>query len=273
MMDPPDLPRSAPVMPVADVDQPSVELPSGEPRTGDAVDRARDGEDERAEDPPALSRGGDGPPPGDEVAGEEPGRSGGGWGPGRIVVFGLVVALVGMALGYVVSRPRPPGATSVDVGFVQDMIDHHDQAVLMGEAVVSKPNVDPLVRSFAQEVVRDQRWEVGVMDAWLQDWGQARGEPDRTVMGWMGMPVPLVQMPGLQSEAAMEQLRAADGREADRLFLTMMTDHHQGGIHMASYAATHASQAKVRELAQIMVTNQTSEVRSYQLAMAQLGLS
>jgi uncharacterized protein (DUF305 family) len=171
------------------------------------------------------------------------------------------------------SRPRPPGATSDDVGFVQDMIDHHDQAVLMGEAVVSKPNVDPLVRSFAQEVVRDQRWEVGVMDAWLQDWGQARGEPDRTVMGWMGMPVPLVQMPGLQSEAAMEQLRAADGREADRLFLTMMTDHHQGGIHMASYAATHASQAKVRELAQIMVTNQTSEVRSYQLAMAQLGLS
>jgi len=81
------------------------------------------------------------------------------------------------------------------------------------------------------------------------------------------------QMPGLQSEAQIEALRAATGREADRLFLTMMADHHRGGIHMAEYAADHASQHKVRDLAQLMVTNQSSEVREYQLTAQRLGLA
>jgi uncharacterized protein (DUF305 family) len=254
-------------MPAADVDQPSTELPNGS-----AVDEISDQAGPTVQ-PPAAAPGDDGFPPGNEVDDDEPDRFGGGWGAGKVAVFGVVVALVGMLAGYVVSRPDAPGATSVDVGFVQDMIDHHDQAVLMGEAMAIKPDIDPQVRGYAQEVVRDQRWEVGVMDAWLQEWGRQRGAPDRDVMGWMDMPVPLAQMPGLQSEAAMDQLRDASGLEADRLFLEMMTDHHQGGIHRAAYAATHASQKKVRELAQVMVTAQTSEVRAYQAAMARLGLS
>jgi uncharacterized protein (DUF305 family) len=196
---------------------------------------------------------------------------GGRWSFGRIVAVVAAISLVAFGFGYLVGQPRSPSANSVDVGFLQDMIDHHDQAVQMAELVVQKPDIDPVVRSFAQEVVRFQRWETGEMDAWLQDWDLTRGDPERRVMGWMGPSLARAQMPGIQSDAQIEALRAATGRDADRLLLTMMADHHRGGIHMAEYAAAHASRGKVRNLAALMVKNQTSEVREYQLTGQRLG--
>lgn len=210
--------------------------------------------------------------PGDQVEVDED-DVGGSWSFGRIVAVVIAISLVAFGFGYLAGQPRSPGVNSVDVGFLQDMIDHHDQAVQMAELVVQKPDIDPVVRSFAQEVVRFQRWETGEMDAWLQDWGLTRGDPERRVMGWMGPSLARAQMPGIQSDAQIEALRAATGRNADRLFLTMMADHHRGGIHMADYAAAHASHGKVRDLASLMVKNQTSEVKEYQLTAQRLGLA
>jgi uncharacterized protein (DUF305 family) len=39
-----------------------------------------------------------------------------------------------------------------------------------------------------------------------------------------------------------------------------MVAHHQGGIHMASYAAQHANVSEVRAMAASMVTGQQEEI-------------
>lgn len=228
--------------------------------------------------PPApAATAGDGPgaaPPGDEgpeLRTDEGGRDL--WTVGLALLVAVLAAAVAFGGGYLVGRPDRPDADSVDVGFVRDMIDHHDNGVLMAESIVQTPDVDPVVRTFAREVVRWQRWEVGMMDGWLRDWGWERGDPDRTAMTWMGMAVPADRMPGMQDDDALDRLREATGREADRLFLTMMREHHEAGVHMAEQAARHAGRAKVRDLAQLMATNQAGEIREYDLALQRLGLA
>src|SRR5262249_14346546 len=151
------------------------------------------------------------------------------------------------AVTYLVSdRGDQPNA--VDVGFLQDMIDHHDQAVTMSMAVIGRPS-DPTTQSFAREVVIYQRREIGVMDTLLPDWGDGRGNVGRTAMSWMGMPSPVGAMRGMQSADGIAQLGTLTAKDLDKAWFTMMRDHHLGGVHMATYAAQHAHTKKVRELA------------------------
>ncbi len=76
----------------------------------------------------------------------------------------------------------------------------------------------------------------------------------------MNEPTPVDRMPGLASDADIDKLLASSGKEADQLFVDLMTAHHQGGIHMAQYAAAHANESEVRRFASGMVTGQTGEI-------------
>ena len=84
----------------------------------------------------------------------------------------------------------------------------------------------------------------------LVDWGYDRDDRSDEAMAWMGMPVPLEQMPGLLTDEQMDQVRAARGAELDALFLDLMAEHHRGGLHMAAEAAETASDDDVRRLAE-----------------------
>jgi uncharacterized protein (DUF305 family) len=195
-----------------------------------------------------------------------------GWPFGKVFVLALAVGLLGLVAGWVVAQPDRPSESGADVGFLRDMIDHHDQAVYMAQITIAKPGTDPTVRAFALEVMIDQRWEIGRMDAWLDDWGILRGDPDRRAMTWMGMNTTVGDMPGMQPDDEVQQLLDATGEDANRLFLTMMRDHHQGGVHMAKDAEEHAKVKKVRELATTMATNQATEIREYEQVMVRLGI-
>ena len=144
-------------------------------------------------------------------------------GPARltVVLLALACTVLGYGLATVVSTisSRP---NDVDVGFTRDMLTHHDQAMTMSLLLLDKPDIDHLVRDFAFEVLIIQRREVGIMDTYLAEWGKNRGDPDRMSMVWMNMATPIAQMPGMQSDEQMRQLRDATGPDAERLFLTMM---------------------------------------------------
>lgn len=186
-------------------------------------------------------------------------RAGLSW--GRVVAVAVVIGFFGGAVGYVIGVGRPPSTDSVDVGFYRDMTVHHDQAVRM--AVIELQNGEnPTVRSFAQEIVIFQRWEMGRMYERLQGWGVTT-DPPTTVMAWMGMPVPASAMPGLATDQEMRALQQSRGADADAQFLLLMAEHHRGGAHMASYAADHAQHADVRALARTMARNQIAEIAEF----------
>jgi uncharacterized protein (DUF305 family) len=181
----------------------------------------------------------------------------------RVIALAAVMIFVGFGVGYAVTAPRHPGAHSVDVGFLQDMRFHHDQAVGMALILLEKPTdgANLNLRVIAQEILLDQQLESGTMVAILGSWGQdsARDE-DVPAMQWMGLPVPQDQMTGIATPAQIVQLKVATGAAADKMFAELMTAHHEGGIHMALYAEEHASTAGARRLAHSMVVNEQSDI-------------
>lgn len=192
-----------------------------------------------------------------------------GWVIGALAVVLALLLGVGGVLVY--QKAMTPGAGSVDVGFMQDMTTHHQQAVEMA-SVVAENGDDADIRAFAREILAFQQYEVGYMEALLEDWGQWPFPQDRTAMEWMGMASTPADMPGMQPEAKIEQLADAKGKDVDALFIPMMIDHHRGGVHMAEYAAKHASDPRVRDLAQRIATQQAGEIADFQRAAKRLGV-
>jgi uncharacterized protein (DUF305 family) len=185
-----------------------------------------------------------------------------------------VVALCALSgvVGFIVGSGSPPGRDSVDVGFLLDMSVHHEQGTQLANLDLIN-GVTEDVQVYAREVLRDQSYEIGLMQFQLGEWGFAREEAGPQAMGWMGMPVPLTEMPGMATEQQLDLVRAARGRDADALFLRLMEDHHEGAIHMAAYAAEHADDEDVRRLAARIEHNQRLEIEELRNAGARTGLT
>lgn len=180
----------------------------------------------------------------------------------NVAVLVLAAAVLSAAVGWFVgSADDDPGATSVDVGFLQDMRTHHEQAVRMASIYLTvAPDGDVYLRDIAREIQFGQAMEIGRMIEQLRSFGAAESNESDTAMAWMGQPVPDDRMPGLANDADIARLAEARGAEADRIFAALMILHHEGGLHMAEYAAQHATTSKVRSFAAAMVRGQTSEI-------------
>lgn len=68
-------------------------------------------------------------------------------------------------------------------------------------------------------------------------------------------------MPGMATNAQMDQLRGAKGKDAEILYLRLLTEHRKGGIDMSEAAAEMTQTEQVRRLAQSMVESQQEEMR------------
>ena len=195
--------------------------------------------------------------------------------PPRAVAVALAAAFLFLAgsVGYVAgmrsSEDRPSGA---DVGFLVDMIAHHEQAVEMSKIALSRPMPEG-VTSFALEVLSDQRYEIGLMEATLTRWGEPVTDDDGIVMAWMDHAMPDDEMPGLASPEDMDRLSDATAPEAiASLWLELMTVHHEGGVHMADAGAARVSDPAVRALAKRIARNQRIEINEYAAVRTRLDL-
>jgi uncharacterized protein (DUF305 family) len=188
--------------------------------------------------------------------------------PWKLAVLAVALVFLGVAAGFAYheTRSRPPGAGSVDVGFLQDMRWHHDQAVKMAYVYLRKPSADlnPALVTIAGEILLSQQLESGMMVQMLRSVDQPEANESGTCMAWMQMPAPCDRMVGMASDDDLQALGDAQGAEADRIFTQLMLAHHQGGLHMAEYAQQHASRADVRELAHSIVVGQQGEIDELQ---------
>jgi uncharacterized protein (DUF305 family) len=156
------------------------------------------------------------------------------------------------------------------VGFVSDMYDHHQQALQMATVAVNQGTTAP-VRTLAAKMIAGQQLESGRFLQFLDGHGLAPGEPDRPVMGWMGMARPHTEMPGLATPAELVALANATGPDVDRRFLELMIRHHRGGIDMAGHESAHGHDPGLRELAGRMVVMQGREITDMELLRRDLG--
>ncbi|MFK0045411.1 DUF305 domain-containing protein [Streptomyces sp. NPDC090741] len=182
---------------------------------------------------------------------------------------------------------RAPGLYSPDAGFARDMAVHHQQAVEMSFIVRDRTKDEP-VRSLAYDIANTQANQRGMLLGWLDLWGLPKVVADEPPMSWMGSAdqhaghdtagldmaghdmgghdmggataKPGALMPGMATKEELAQLGATEGRDAEVLYLQLMTDHHKGGVAMARGCAAQCETPAERALAQGMVEAQQSEL-------------
>ena len=120
---------------------------------------------------------------------------------------------------------------------MQDMIGHHSQALVMAGMVPSRSR-NPSLRLLAEKIDISQRDEIATIRRWLR----TRHEPDSSAHRHE-------MMPGMLTQAELDQLGAAQDSSFDRLFLTFMIRHHEGALTMVARLFASPGSAQDPELA------------------------
>ncbi len=128
------------------------------------------------------------------------------------------------------------------------MLMHHEQGVTIARAALTRTRREA-VRILALRMLVEQREESSYLRAMLAAWGAdpAPHMADREAMG-------------MASPTAVERLRAARGRAADRRFVAVMTEHHRGAIAMSEQALERTAQLDVNLLARGVLNTQRQEL-------------
>jgi uncharacterized protein (DUF305 family) len=187
----------------------------------------------------------------------------------REIRFGVAwlaaLLIVGLLLGaggalYASSATRP-GEDSAEAGFLRDMSNHHSQAVAMS-MIAHAGSADADVISLSADIALTQHGQISSMRALLRQWGVGQ-TGTRPPMAWMPDAAGSVQdglMPGMATPEQMTALGNATGKDLDVQFLTLMRQHHLGGIHMAQAILDESDNGDVTALAGTMVSGQQSEL-------------
>lgn len=137
------------------------------------------------------------------------------------------------------AHPPPPADTGqrrhtpADTRFMQGMIAHHAQAVVMTR-MVPRHTDNAGLRLLAQRIDLSQQDEMATMRRWLQDRGEAVPSGDSHAGHGAGQHTGTDHgaMPGMLTAEELARLDAARGVEFDALFLELMIRHHQGALVM-----------------------------------------
>src|SRR5688500_14143517 len=158
----------------------------------------------------------------------------------RLIAAALALAIAmpiaGVARQGPDPKPRPDLVrepyNQADVEFMQGMIPHHAQAVVMA-GMAKSHGARPDVLVLCERIVVAQRDETELMRNWLQVRGQTVPAADATHHKMKhGDMVHDMLMPGMLSPEEMAALDKARGPEWDRLFLLGMIKHHEGAVKM-----------------------------------------
>lgn len=181
--------------------------------------------------------------------------------PVNVITMVVAVALIAGMIGWLVGDGGNEVATSdADVGFLQDMRVHHEQAVEMSLTFLGLDDVDPNLVAEARGIAFGQGMDIGVMLQLLRDMNAPTESEEGQAMAWMGMAMNDEDMPGMATAEQLAELRASSGTDADTLFIDLMSAHHQGGIEMAETAAGLVENSNVRTYAEAWARNQRVEI-------------
>ena len=121
--------------------------------------------------------------------------------------------IFGIGIGYYFGdSAATPDTNKVDIGFLQDMRYHHDQAVQMAYYYrTSVVDPHPRLNIIAEEILLSQQLENGRMVQLLRSFREIEANDTGMTMGWMGHEMPIDEMDGLASQSELDSLAAASG--------------------------------------------------------------
>jgi uncharacterized protein (DUF305 family) len=144
-----------------------------------------------------------------------------------------------------------------DAMFLQMMIPHHEQAVLISELALDKSKNAKLL-SLAAAIKSAQKEEILQMEKWLADDGL--GEDPGHSMDSMG---------GMLTQEQISKLKSSTDKEFDRLFLTGMIAHHEGALQMVSMIS-ESKDLNLKLFGESILKSQSEEISTMQDLLAKL---
>jgi uncharacterized protein (DUF305 family) len=113
-----------------------------------------------------------------------------------------------------------------DVHFLQQMIPHHEQAILLSTLAPDRTNSESIL-DLAKRIESSQHDEI----LFMKDWLGSRGEESHHIK----MSNHHMKMMGMATKTQIEELSALNGFSFDDLFLRLMIAHHRGAIQMVEH--------------------------------------
>ena len=127
---------------------------------------------------------------------------------------------------------NPEAATNIaittyvdaDVNFLQGMIIHHQQAIVMSNMADKRTNNKTIV-DLANRIDASQEDEISFMENWLnsRDEDISVNHDDHHMH---------IGMSGMASESELSELENSESTDFDKLFLQLMISHHDGALKM-----------------------------------------
>jgi len=176
---------------------------------------------------------------------------------------GGMPGMPGMDMGHEIVIPKGALYTKADVEFMQGMIAHHAQAIVMSRMAESH-RANPQVLKLSNKIDQSQVPEIRIMQAWLTR--NKQFAPDTS--SWHNM-----MMAGMLTTAQLNELDAAKGVDFDRAYLRLMIQHHAGALKMVDdlfNSSLAGQEVDVNVFANDVVTAQTIEIGIMQKLLTQL---
>jgi uncharacterized protein (DUF305 family) len=183
---------------------------------------------------------------------------------------GTGVVTAGSAAAIATAEKEAMKYAPADVDFMQGMIPHHAQAVIMARwSLTHGARAD--VKVLAQRIIIAQTDEIRMMRRWLGERHQTVPDSMSTKhLMKMGDMMHEMLMPGMLTDEQMKTLEAARDSQFDRLFLTGMIAHHRGAIAMVRELLSHGDAGHddtVFRFAADVEADQTAEVHKMLLML------
>ena len=147
--------------------------------------------------------------------------------------------------------------SSSDAMFLQMMIQHHEQAIVMSDLAL-KISKNKELLALAAQIKAAQNPEIVQMKKWLADYGL--GENPGHSMDSMG---------GMLSEEDLKELSNSSGTSFDKKFISGMIEHHIGAVNMVKMIEG-SKVASLRAFADSIVKTQSSEIELMRKLLAKI---
>lgn len=142
-----------------------------------------------------------------------------------------------------------------DVTFIDDMTPHHSGAIAMAQLAVTRAG-STQVKTLAAQIAAAQGPEQRKMAAMATAWGVAAPSTDQNAGDIAGSSSSMGNGMSMDTTA----LEPLSGSAFDKMFLSMMIEHHQSALPMAQTELHAGSNMQAKELAQSIVTSQTAQI-------------
>jgi len=157
------------------------------------------------------------------------------------------------------TAPNGDRYNDADLEFLNDMTQHHAQAILMVAMTGTHP-LSPAAQRVAEDIRSTNGPQVEEMVDWLQDWDEPVPETSMDHAHGDDVADSYSSLPGMATDEELSALETLAGSELDRRWLTLMVNHHEGAITLTEAELDLGVYGPARELATVIQRTQRQQL-------------